>query len=180
MEIGSLFDRFSCFDRAVAILALLYGIAAFCVYLVAVRKELGRVKSISCTYYKWRQCWIFQAFMYYSSVNVILIHQTWWYVIAALCGIIMAMFPSITYKNFIIPHSVFATSFIFMCLLGLPLCYGTHSVVYWGICVLSALVVVLLVLAKKYKAIKFKSGYIYWIEVYTLLLFMIGSAISVL
>ena len=165
------------YNTGLGIATAIIGVAAFVCYLYEIHKHYGWLQSISISYYKDRE--IFQMFMYLSAFCILCIGQNVMYGLVALCFTIMAMFPSVLYKHFIIPHCIFATTAIVLGLIGLPICFDTFTgvsldlIAVFGICAL---------LYSKYKI---KDPFIsetltYWIEVESLSIIIIGLLFNII
>lgn len=155
------------YQRVVGAIAGILGIVAFVSYLVGVYLKFGFQKSISFYWYSfdadWR--WIFQAFMYFSSLCILLLGQNTMYLLSAVSFSIMAMFPSVLYKHFIIPHCIFATLGILFSTLAVPITLDLQKGLL--LCISDiALICLILILRKKNEFIHDTTTY--WIEVITI------------
>lgn len=163
------------YNKGIGTTAALYGVTLFVLYLYEIHKHYGWLPSISKTFYKVRE--IFQMFMYLEALSIFLIAQNLLYTIAAICFVIMAMFPSVLYKHFIVPHCIFATTAIAIMTIGLPICFDTAT----GLILIGGAVVGLSILfyesyIKKNKFIQ--DTMIYWVEVITLSVSIIGLVLG--
>lgn len=174
---------FGFFCEPVAIVGAIYGITIFLSYLLYTWYNHGILQSISISYYAWN--WpnriIFQQFMYASAFSILVIAQTWWYLIVALLFTLMTFFPSVLYKDFIKPHCTFAISAIALALIGLPLHYGAWMLPLLTACICAIVLIALFV--KQKPSIDFHDGCettkTYWIEVVSISTFLIGIIIGI-
>jgi hypothetical protein len=175
---------FSTFNVLAAIIGAIFGITIFISYLLYTHHNYGILQSISISYYAWT--WpnsiIFQQFMWSSAFCILLITQTWWYLIVALLFTLMTFFPSVLYKDFIKPHCTFAISAIVLALIGLPFHYGAWMCILLGVCMVADILILKFVTQKP--AIDFHDGCkttkTYWVEVVSLSTFLLGVILGVL
>lgn len=161
------------YSKTIGIIAAIYGITLFVCYLYEIHKHFGWLKSISISYYKVRE--IFQMFMYAEAFSIILIAQNALYTVAAICFVIMAMFPSVLYKHFIIPHCIFASSAIILMSIGMPICCDLEA----GALMLAVEIIGICMFWYSSKDNQFyKDTLTYWIEVWSLSLIIAELVIS--
>lgn len=180
-----IFDGFS---YVLSKVSSIYGIAGFLIYVIGCYMAFGFTKSISITYYLLPSAkhdflishnlrWLFQLFMFASAFSIFCIAQNVWYFIVAASFTLMAFFPSVLYKNFIIPHCTFATLGISLMSIGLPVCYGIQ---YIWVCVstLVACILIALFVNQKpdtnYEGSPDDTTKLYWIEITSISMSIIG------
>lgn len=173
------------FNHGVSVVSSLYGIATYLCYIIGCYMMFGFTKSISITWYYhqsakhdflWahNMCWVFQAFMFASAASIFLIAQNVLYFIVGVSFFLMATFPSVLYKNFIVFHCIFASIAFVLMMVGLPLCYG------WGYSIFVAadiIAVVLIALFCKQRPYDWDgtnddTTRLYWIENVSIVIFM--------
>ena len=164
------------YQRVIGAIASILGIVAFVSYLVGVYLKFGFQKSISFYWYRfdadWR--WIFQAFMYFSSLCILLLGHNTMYLLSAVSFSIMAMFPSVLYKHFIIPHCIFATLGILLSTLAVPMTlnFGAGLI----LCIADILFIAgVFILRQRNQFVRATT--LYWIEVFTISMMLLGTVI---
>lgn len=170
------------YDQSVAVTALIYGVFWFIVYNVYVLWHINGINaynrkikelplSISQTYYMIDVRWLFQMFMWSSLFSIVLIGQNVLFCIAGLLFAIMTCNPSVNSGNiYFIPHMVGAIGAITLCILGMGISWGMWYFVIATVFELAAV----FVLFRKDK------HFVYYIEIVSLVMFMIGAKVNLL
>lgn len=170
------------YDKSVAITALIYGVFWFVVYNVYVLWHINGINahnrnfnvfpiSISQTYYMIDVRWLFQMFMWSSLFSIVLIGQNVLFGISGLLFAIMTCNPSVNGGNiYFIPHMIGAIGAITLCILGM----GISWVMWYFVIATAFLLAVVFTLFRKDK------HFVYYIEIVSLVLFMIGASVYLL
>ena len=182
---------FNPFNRAVAAVASIYGVATFLIYTIACYMTFGVTKSISITYYYHNSSkynffgahnlrWLFQAFMLSSAVSIFFIAQNVLYLIVAVLFILMTAFPSVLYRGRNVPHIIYHSTFavlaISLMLIGLPICYGLGYAIFCEIAVISDVLIAIFVKQKPSNSNELDdtTTRLHWIEVSSILTLIFG------
>lgn len=170
------------YDKSVAITALIYGVFWFVVYNVYVLWHINGINthnrnfnvfpiSISQTYYMIDVRWLFQMFMWSSLFSIVLIGQNVLFGISGLLFAIMTCNPSVNGGNiYFIPHMIGAIGAITLCIFGMGISWG----MWYFVIATAFLLAVVFTLFRKDK------HFVYYIEIVSLVLFMIGASVYLL
>lgn len=164
------------YDFKLAVAGLVFGIFWFIVYNVYVLWDINDFRkghktieilpiSISQTYYMIEVRWLFQMFMWSSIFAILCIGQNCLYGIVGLLFGIMTCNPSVNGGNiYFIPHMLGAIGAITLAVLGLGICFGN-----WLLPILTAIGLVVLFIRRRKDP-----SLVYWIEILSLSMLMIG------
>lgn len=170
------------YDKSMAITAWIFGVFWFIVYNVYVLWHINGINaynrkikeipmSISQSYYMIDVRWLFQMFMWSSIFAIICIGQNVLYGIVGLLFAIMTCNPSVNSGNiYFIPHMIGAIGAITLGILGLGICYGMW--IFVGITVIELIIT--------YFLWRKDSSLIYFIELSSLIMLMIGLLCSIM
>ena len=115
--------------------------------------------------------WLFQMFMWSSLFSIVLIGQNILFGIAGLLFAIITCNQSVNSGNiYFIPHMIGAVGAIMLCILGVGISCG----MWIHVLITSVALIALFVLMRK------DEHFIYYVEFYSLVMFMIGATINLI